>query len=216
MQDTITVRSDREIAVPPIPDMKTLGRLFLGGLAGLVVWEFWARVITVWVVGGPLEPPGLIISLVVTWTGYELNYEVARMLHYVVGIVGYPVAYWVISRGLRRWAPILDIAVWALFSAYLVFAVVKGFATTFMGSFWLFVTLLSLTRLINPNKLIADSLSWGSFTWFNALGIMAPLAGLPFLLLDGGDLLSFMSWAGHVIYGALAVYVYGRLSKSDG
>ena len=204
------------IAVPPIPDVRTLGRLALGGVAGLVVWEFWARVITVWVVGGPLEPPALIISLVQHWTGYELNYEVARALHYLVGVVGYPVAYWIVSRGLRNWAPIFDIGVWAIFTAYLVYAFAKGFGTPFMGAFWVLVTALSATRFFNPDSLIADSLSWGSFTWFNALGIMAPLAGLPFLLLDGGDWLSFMSWAGHVIYGAIAVYVFAKLAGTKG
>jgi len=56
-----------------------------------------------------------------------------------------------------------------------------------------------------------DALSWGSFTWFNALGVMAPLAGLPFLLLDGALLLSFMSWVGHMLFGCVAVVVFERL-----
>ena len=67
------------------------------------------------------------------------------------------------------------------------------------------------TRLFNPSDLHKDALSWGSFTWFNALGIMAPLAGLPFLLLDGGLLLSFMSWVGHIIFGYLAVLIFEKL-----
>ena len=76
--------------------------------------------------------------------------------------------------------------------------------------FWVVVALTTATRLVNPSQLHRDALSWGSFTWFNALGIMAPLAGLPFLLLDGAGLLSFMSWAGHVLFGYLAVVIFER------
>ncbi len=70
---------------------------------------------------------------------------------------------------------------------------------------------MTLTRFINPSLLWREALSWGSFTWFNALGLMAPAAGLPFLLLDGAALLSFMSWAGHILFGALAVVIFERL-----
>ena len=30
-----------------LPNIETIGRLFVGGFAGLMIWEFWARVITV-------------------------------------------------------------------------------------------------------------------------------------------------------------------------
>lgn len=211
MQNTTTITAPASTGI--IPDRKAITHLFFGGLIGLLVWEFWADVITKWVIGGPLQPPGLIISLVEHWTGYNLPYDVAEILHYIVGIVGYPLAYFVFSRAVKKWAVILDLGVWAIFTAFLLLNLFKGSFTPFMGLFWLIVTGLSATRLINPNALIADALSWGSFTWFNALGIMAPLAGLPFLLIDGGAPLSFMSYVGHVIYGALAVYVFERLNK---
>ncbi len=82
-----------------IPDMTTLRNLFLGGYGALMAWEIWARTITAWVVGGPLEPPELVRSLVAHWTSYDLPLSTATFLHYAVGIFGYPIAYYVISRG---------------------------------------------------------------------------------------------------------------------
>ncbi|MCC2099740.1 MAG: hypothetical protein KDJ12_01240, partial [Hyphomicrobiales bacterium] len=76
--------------------------LFIGGYCALMAWEIWARTITAWVVGGPLEPPELVRSLVQHWTGVELSVATATFLHYAVGIFGYPIAYYAISRGFRR------------------------------------------------------------------------------------------------------------------
>ena len=80
------------INLPAIPSMATLGRLFLGGYIALMAWEIWSRTITAWIVGGPLEPPQLVISLVEHWTGYELSLATATFIHYCVGIFGYPLA----------------------------------------------------------------------------------------------------------------------------
>ena len=66
-------------------------------------------------------------------------------------------------------------------------------------------------RVVNPDPLLRTSLSFGSFTWFNALGIFAPIAGLPFLLMEWGGGLSFMSWVGHILFGFIAAYVFERL-----
>jgi hypothetical protein len=90
-----------------------------------------------------------------------------------------------------------------------------GKVTPFIAVLWVLVTALSATRFVNAHTLSADALSWGSFTWFNALGIMAPFAGQPFLLLTDYAPLSFMSWAGHVIYGAIAVLVFERLQRGS-
>ena len=194
-----------------LPSARTLRNLFIGGYCALMAWEIWARTITAWVVGGPLEPPELVRSLVQHWTGVELSVATATFLHYAVGIFGYPIAYYAISRGFRRWGAALDIGVLAIFSAYLVWSFSHTGFEMNAAIFWAIVAATTATRLINPSELHRDALSWGSFTWFNALGIMAPLAGLPFLLLDGALLLSFMSWAGHVLFGYVAVMIFERL-----
>ena len=201
------------ISIPPIPDVPTLMRLFAGGLIGFLVWEVWAKYATPPVAGFPLEPPELVRALAEHQAGIKLSTPVATGLHWLIGIVGYPIAYWIISRGLRQWGAILDIGVWVIFSGYVAWMATTGKLTTFIGIFWILVTLLSATRVINRNAVSADALSWGSFTWFNALGIFAPLAGQPFLLLTDYASLSFMSWAGHVIYGASAVLVFEYLSR---
>ncbi|MCB9998431.1 MAG: hypothetical protein H6870_05695 [Methylobacteriaceae bacterium] len=193
-----------------LPSTRTLRNLFIGGYCALMAWEIWARTITAWV-GGPLEPPELVRSLVQHWTGAELSLATATFLHYAVGIFGYPIAYFVISRSFRRWGPALDLGVLGIFSAYLAWRFAHTGFETNAAIFWAIVAATTATRLINPSELHRDALSWGSFTWFNALGIMAPLAGLPFLLLDGALLLSFMSWAGHVLFGYVAVMIFERL-----
>ena len=147
-----------------LPSIGTIGRLFVGGLVGLMVWEFWARIITVAIIGGLLEPAGLVTSLVQHWTGYQMPRLAAEAAHYVIGIVGYPVAYFVISRTFRCWVPALDAGVWAVFTVFLASSLLHGTATTLMGVFWLIVSIITATRFVNPHALIADCLSWGSFT----------------------------------------------------
>lgn len=213
---TISAAPVSLVSVPPIPRTQHLLKLFAGGLIGLLIWEIWARYLTPPVTGFPLEPPELVRALIKHQTGVEISLSLATVMHYAVGIVGYPIAYWVVSRGLRKWGAILDIGVWAIFTAYVAYMGLTGKITTFIAAFWIMVTLLSATRYINRNALSADALSWGSFTWFNALGIMAPLAGQPFLLLTDFAPLSFMSWAGHVIYGAVAVLVFELWQRRDG
>ncbi|PSC06060.1 hypothetical protein SLNSH_04420 [Alsobacter soli] len=195
-------------ALSVIPNRRTLFWLFVGGFLGLMAWEIWARLITSWILGGPLEPAELVISLVRTWTGYELARLPAEAAHYAIGIFGYPILYFIVSRSLRNWALALDIGVWSIFTVFLAALSLAGQLTGGIALFWAIVTGVTATRFLNPNSLVADCLSWGSFTWFNALGIMAPLAGLPFLLVAWGGGLSFMSYVGHVIFGFIAALVF--------
>lgn len=207
----MSMTSQSSTAPLALPSARTLRNLFIGGYCALMAWEIWARTLTAWVVGGPLEPPELVRSLVRYWTNYDLPLSTATFLHYAVGIFGYPLAYYVISRFLKNWGVILDLVVLALFTIAVGWRIrVQGFDAG-EAAFWLVVALTTATRFFNPSQLHRDALSWGSFTWFNALGIMAPLAGLPFLLLDGAALLSFMSWAGHVLFGYLAVVIFEKL-----
>ena len=211
MGRAMTTDALRPSAAFVLPSARTLRNLFIGGYCALMAWEIWARTITAWVVGGPLEPPELVRSLVAHWTHVDLSLPTATFLHFLAGIFGYPLAYYVVSRSLKGWGAVLDIGVLALFTLYLVWRFAHvGFEAS-PAIFWAIVAATTATRLLNPSRPHRGALSWGSFTWFNALGIMAPLAGLPFLLLDGGLLLSFMSWVGHIIFGYLAVVIFERL-----
>jgi len=196
------------IRIPPIPGARTSINLMLGGLVGLLVWEVWARVFTKAVLGYPLEPAGLIDALLQHNFGLSVPWLVREAMHYVIGIIGYPVLYYIVSRGLRPWSITLDAIVFLTFTGGVLFYYAMGTATAWHVWFWVIVTLFIATRFINRNTRVRDAIAWGTFTWLNALGIMAPLGGLTFYLLGEGGQLSFMSFAGHVIYGALAAYVF--------
>lgn len=198
------------VATPRAPSLATALRLFAGGVAGLIAWEMFARGLAPIVLGEALEPPQLIIALVQNWTGLELPGLPALILHICVGIIAYPLTYWVISRALPRWGTIFDAAVWTIFTFAAGKMFLSGTGYAGLAIFWLVVSALYTLRFFVASSKLSAAISWGSFTWFNALGIMAPLAGMSFLLLEGSALFSTMSWAGHVIYGAVAVLVFEK------
>jgi hypothetical protein len=202
------------LRIPPVPSLASIGKLFAGGLAGLLIWEIWARVFTKAVLGYPLQPAGLIDALFQHNFGLTVPWLARETLHYIVGIVGYPVMYYVISRSVPKYGFVLDVIVWLTFTAGVAAAAFAGRGMSFHIVFLAIVTALIASRFINPRKDIADALSWGTFTWLNALGIFAPLGGLSFYLLGEGGQLSFMSFAGHVIYGAVAAYIFEKWDQS--
>jgi hypothetical protein len=191
-----------------IPSTRTLVNLAIGGAVGLAIWEIWARVFTKWVLGYPLEPAGLIDAIAQHQLGLSVPYLLREALHYAVGILGYPIAYWIISRFIPRWSLLLDAIVFVTFTAGAVVYAMRGQATFGTLIFWIVASGFIATRFINPNERLRDSLAWGTFTWLNALGIMAPIGGLSFYLLGEGGALSFMSFVGHVIYGAVAAWIF--------
>lgn len=199
------------IAGLPIPSVRTIANLAAGGLAGLLVWEVFARVLTKAVLGYPLEPAGLIDAIAQHQFGISVNYWLREALHYGVGILGYPIAFYVISHLVPRWSAVLDAIVLATFTAGVGVYMARNGFTTGLAAFWVAVVLLIASRFVNRNTGLVNAISWGTFTWLNALGIMAPLGGLSFYLLGEGGDLSFMSFVGHVIYGAIAVLVFYRL-----
>lgn len=196
---------------PAASTSRTALNLLAGGLAGLLIWEVWARVLTRAVLGYPLEPAGLIDAIAQHQLGLSVPYLLREALHYGVGIAGYPVAYFVVSRFVPRWPLVLDAIVLTTFSAGVTALVMAGTFAPIHFMFWTAATGLIATRLINRDSRLADAISWGNFTWFNALGLMAPLGGLSFYLLGEGGELSYMSFIGHVIYGAVAVWLFERL-----
>lgn len=199
-----------------IPDALTLGHLAAGGVAGLLLWEVFARVVTKAVLGYPLEPAGLIDAIFQHQLGLSVNVWVREALHYAVGIIGYPLAFFIVSRLIPRWSAVLDALVFATFSLAVGAHMAGNGLSLGLVGFWIAVTLLIASRFINPNVGLRDAISWGTFTWLNALGIMAPIGGLSFYLLGEGGDLSFMSFVGHVVYGAVAVLVFNRLQGARG
>jgi hypothetical protein len=191
-----------------VPTLGEIGRLAVTGALGLAIWEIWARVLTRAVLGYPLEPAGLIDALAQHNLGLSVNYWLREALHYGVGIIGYPAAYWIISRHVPRWPIVLDAIVLGTFSAGYFWMITAGKGTPVMFMFFTAVVLLVASRALNRSPAIADAITWGNFTWFNALGLMAPLGGLSFYLLGEGGELSYMSFVGHVIYGAVAALAF--------
>lgn len=95
-------------------DAATLRNLCIGGAAGLATWELFARLLTPQVIGGPLEPASLIISLFENLVGLNPGRPAAEALHYVTGIALYPLAYWVLTRLARSLGPTLDGILWGI------------------------------------------------------------------------------------------------------
>jgi hypothetical protein len=205
LMTTITENHASKLAIPA---PRTILNLAIGGVLGLVIWEIWARVITKAVVGYPLEPAGLIDAIAQHQLGLAVPYLLREALHYAVGIFGYPIAYFIVSRALKNWSAILDVVVFVTFTAAAIYFAAMGKASLGTLAFWIAVTAFIATRFINPNIRLRDSLAWGSFTWFNALGLMAPIGGLSFYVLQDSPELSFMSFVGHVIYGAIAAWFF--------
>ncbi|WP_167333589.1 hypothetical protein [Sinorhizobium arboris] len=84
-------------ALFPTASARLLVTIVLAGLAADLAWEFWARVITPMLVGGPLEPAALVQSVF----GFR-NRLLAEAIHAVVGVVFYPIGYLFIARPLQR------------------------------------------------------------------------------------------------------------------
>lgn len=92
----------------------TLRNLCIGGAAGLVTWELFARLLTPEVIGGPLEPASLIIKLFENLIGVNPGRPAAEALHYVTGVALYPLAYWILTRLARSLGPTLDGLLWGV------------------------------------------------------------------------------------------------------
>jgi hypothetical protein len=75
----------------------TLVTILLAGIVADVSWEIWARYITPFWVGGPLQPAALVQSVF----GFRSLFW-AEVIHAVVGVVFYPIGYLYIARPLAR------------------------------------------------------------------------------------------------------------------
>lgn len=97
----MTADSIRAFALP-IPSTRAIWHLFLGGAAGLGIWEVFAATLTAWAAGFPLEPPELVRSLFQHQLGLSVSRPLAELIHGLTGLIGYPLGYFVLSRLFPR------------------------------------------------------------------------------------------------------------------
>jgi hypothetical protein len=98
----------------PIPSARTLAHLVIGGFAGLGFWELWSAVPTAWLAGFALEPPELVKALIYTWTRIETPNTIAKLIHYITGFLFYPLGYFLITRGIKRFGMPADGWIWGV------------------------------------------------------------------------------------------------------
>ncbi|MGF1553366.1 MAG: hypothetical protein ACFBWO_12850 [Paracoccaceae bacterium] len=125
------------------PSRVEIAALAAGGAAGLVAWEVFARVLTPLVIGGPLEPAALIVTLFQSTIGVHPGLPAAEALHYATGILGYPLAYWALSRG-RSLGVGLDGLVWGVITWVLALGLFAGLAGLPFMLGWIALTWMSL------------------------------------------------------------------------
>ncbi|MCJ8237455.1 hypothetical protein [Peteryoungia algae] len=90
------IETDKAPVLPRLSG-RLLTTIVIAGLVADMTWEIWARGITPLLVGGPLEPAGLIQSVF----GFQ-NRFAAEIIHAIVGIILYPIGYLFIARPLQR------------------------------------------------------------------------------------------------------------------
>ncbi len=141
-------------------------RLVLAAAAAMAGWEIFAKGIAPLIMGGPLSPNGLIVSLIKSQIGIKPPGYVATVLHWATGLAAYPVGFLVLATVLPR----------------------IGF--------------------------LGQGMIVGIGTWFLALGVFAPLAGLPFMLNFGT--ITWVSLWGHLAYGVTlaGLFALQRLAET--
>lgn len=191
--------------------------LAAAGIAGLIAWEFWARVVAPPAIGGPIEPGALVQSFARYRLGLEIPRYAGEAVHILAQAVLFPLAYLRLMRG-RPWpaGAALDLIFLGAFAAYVVREVWRGddLPTGIMLGFVL--ALFALSRPFNPSRRYADAASFGAATWFLSLAVIAPISGLPFMLLDWGGQLSFMSFLGHTLYGIVVELALSAHERRQG
>ena len=105
--------------------------ILLTGVTSLLVWEIWARMITPQLIGGPLEPAGLVQAV------FGLgDRTVAEAIHVMTGLIAYPLGYIFIARPVAKallpflpsWVVALGYgaALW-VFALYIMAHLIAGF-----------------------------------------------------------------------------------------
>lgn len=134
---------------PTAPGARELALLFAGGLAGLIAFEVFASLIAPLIMGGPLQPAGLVVALFKALFGVDPGSSVATLIHYATGIVGYPIAYWLFSRLVLGTRVIPNGIIWGV----LTWILALGVLTTLAG--------------------LPFMLNFGTITWVSLAGHVA-------------------------------------------
>jgi hypothetical protein len=131
---------------PAMPDIRTLGLLMLGGCAGTGFWEMFSHFPTALVAGFPLQPPELVKSLFHHRLGLTVSEPWAQALHFLTGIVGYPVGYFVLTRFIKSFGMPADGWIWGVITYFIAL----GFFAPLAGQSFLLmdVPLLSIMSLV--------------------------------------------------------------------
>lgn len=96
MTETSALRVQGTPLFPPLT-VRTLITALIAGFAADITWEVWARGITPFIIGGPLEPAALVQSVF----GLESKL-VGEIIHLAVGFIAYPLGYLFVARPLQR------------------------------------------------------------------------------------------------------------------
>lgn len=105
-----------------LPATKTVINLMLGGCAALGFWEFFSAVPTAWFAEYPLEPPELVRSLFNHQLGLEIGTTTAKLLHFLTGILFYPLGYFILTRYVRSFGMPADGWIWGVITYFIALA----------------------------------------------------------------------------------------------
>lgn len=104
MSSSTTTNTQPTFGLAGISPTHLIVTVLLAGMAAEVAWEIWARLITPLWVGGPLEPAALVQDV------FKLKSRfAAEVIHFLVGLIAYPLGYIFIARPIARvivpWMP---------------------------------------------------------------------------------------------------------------
>jgi hypothetical protein len=97
----------------------TLRNLAVGGFAGLGLWEIFSAVPTALLAGTPLEPPELVRSLFFHQFGLNVPLVWAKALHYLTGVLLYPLGYFILSRAIKSFGWPADGWIWGVITYFI-------------------------------------------------------------------------------------------------
>jgi len=96
----------------PFPRDNTQGwafaRLVAAGMVAHMAWEIIARVFAPIWLGGPQEPQDVIQALPFFWFGVDPGYTLATAIHFLTGILLYPLGYRIVSTRIVTLGPVGD------------------------------------------------------------------------------------------------------------